>query len=540
MRGRSLVAILGVAGAGALAVAVAVWFVGRLPETATVVVNIPDNPAALAATEAQEAEVVAALPNAADEMPAEDAAPPEPSGPQPVFIADAVRAQMSNPALRAGAHPDDIAAVETFYTGHTGPALWVTDAGFTPQAQAIIAEIAKADDWGLESSAFAPPPADFQPADAGQQAAAELALDLAILKYARYARGGRANPSALSKIVDQTPPLRNPATVLTEIAAAPEPDAYLRDLHPKHEHFERLRQALVKARANSAKQEDVTRILINMERWRWMPENLGSLYVWLNTPEFMMYVVKDGKPIHSAKIVVGKVRYATPVFTANMTTIVFNPEWTVPPTIVREDLLPKLRGGGGLFSSNTAILKQHGLRVKYNGRPVDPGGIDWKSVNMAAISFHQAPGPTNVLGKVKFVYPNKHIVYMHDTIKRDLLNKTVRAEGHNCPRVDNPGKVAAVLLAEDKGWPTSKVEELLAKGHDASVSLDRQIPVHTTYFTAVADADGKVRTFADLYGLDRAVGNAIIGKGAAVNAVAGAPPSPLPKPNAGSVATTVP
>ena len=119
-----------------------------------------------------------------------------------------------------------------------------------------------------------------------------------------------------------------------------------------------------------------------MERWRWMPENLSSLYVWLNIPSYIVHVVKDGKTIYTDKIVVGELKYATPVFSADLKSIVFNPEWTVPPTIVRENLLPNLRGGGGLFSRNTAILDQHELKVKYNGRLVDAGSIDWNNVNM--------------------------------------------------------------------------------------------------------------------------------------------------------------
>ena len=145
----------------------------------------------------------------------------------------------------------------------------------------------------------------------------------------------------------------------------------------------------------------------------------------------------------------------------------FNPEWTVPPTIVRENLLPRLRGGGGLFGGNTSILKQHGLNVNYNGKRVDPGSIDWNRVNMGAISFTQAPGPDNVLGKVKFVYPNPYSVYMHDTIKEGLFDKDMRAEGHNCPRVEHPGKIAAVVLAQDQNLPQAEVDKLLASGYNS-------------------------------------------------------------------------
>ncbi len=496
-----------------------------LPEAASpvVIIDVPDNPVTVAVSEPSPAEVVASLPNATSAPPAsiEDVSLQEPEPPEKLFIVDKIRLRLQDPTVRDRANENDLKALEAFYASRNGPALWLDSAGFTAEAKAIIEEISKADDWGLDSAAFVLPPPNARPADTQDRAAAEVSLDLAILQYARYAGGGRVDLSALSKLVDQKPHVRDPNRVIAEIATSDAPDDYLRNLHPKHAQFEFLRQALLKTRAQAdpASKRLVEKILVNMERWRWMPEHLGALYVWLNVPEFMMYVVKENKTIHSEKIVVGERAYATPIFSANMRSIVFNPEWTVPPTIVRENLLPKLRGGsGGWFgSNNTAILKQHQLKVIYNGREVDPDGIDWKSVNMSAISFKQAPGPRNVLGKVKFVYPNTHMVYMHDTIKRDLLNKTARAEGHNCPRVDNPGKVAAVLLAEDKGWEKSKVDQLLDKGYNSAVPLDHSIPVHTTYFTAVADNDGQVRTFEDIYGLDGAV-EAILSKDAAANA----------------------
>ena len=228
--------------------------------------------------------------------------------------------------------------------------------------------------------------------------------------------------------------------------------------------------------------------------------------------EYILRVVKNGAAIHSDKIVVGKLAYATPIFSANMHTIVFNPEWTVPETIVRENLLPNLRGGGWTGGGSTSILREHGLQVKFNGRIVDPGSVNWNSVNMASISFTQAPGPDNVLGKLKFLFPNEHVVYMHDTIKRELFKQAMRAEGHNCIRVADPGRLASVLLAEDKGWLSSKIDDLLDHGNNSAVTLDHPIPVHMTYFTAMVDEDGKVKSFADIYGLDSRIGKALLGK----------------------------
>jgi L,D-transpeptidase YcbB len=509
MRALSSVAILGVAGA---TVAAAVLSVGAFADkpprtgslTASVVIEITDIPVLPPPWEA------AAL---ASPQPMTDEAPvAEPAPPQPSAIVDVIRTRLEDLKLRKSAPSEDLVALEAFYADRSDPSLWMSSAGFSPQAKAVIEEIGKADDWGLDSAAFTLPQVDAVPVKPEEQADAEISLDLAILKYARFARGGRANPDAISQIFDQKPALRDPKEVLTAISASDVPDAYLRSLQPQAEQFQRLHEALVKARADG-KSGDLKRLIVNMERWRWMPEHLGAFYVWLNIPEFMVHVVKNGKVTYSEKIVVGELAYATPVFSANMTSIVFNPEWTVPPTIVRENLLPKLRSGGGWFSSNTEILKQHELKVYYNGREVDPSRIDWNRVNMGAISFTQAPGPRNVLGKVKFLYPNSHSVYLHDTIKRDLFDLTVRAKGHNCPRVANPGKFAGVLLAEDKGWDWNKIEELLAKGYNTAIGLMHPIPVHTTYFTALVGDDGKVQTFDDVYKLDGLVAAAVIGKG---------------------------
>ena len=550
MRGRSVIA--------ALVAAAAVLLFGALVVPPAVA---QDNPPAAEAddpnaggpepadqkTAAPDAAMPApANPSAEAASPADDAAqaPGEQPGVTPVQtveipapgspLVEAIRTKLADPALREGATADDLNALVAFYNSR-GEAVWMTDMGFSSEGQAAMDEILKADDWGLSGSAFDLPSAGDLPDSVEKQAIGEIKLDLAILKYARYARGGRTDPDKL-KNVDMTPTFRVPKVVLTEIAAAPEPDAYLQSLHPKHEQFQRLHQALLKARATSeagAKPRDMQRIIVNMERWRWMPENLGDLYLQLNIPEFMMYVVKSGKTIHSAKIVVGKPVYATPIFSADLKSIVFNPEWTVPSTIIREDLLPRLRGGG-MFGSNTSILKQHKLNVNYNGKRVDPSSIDWNRVNMGAISFTQAPGPDNVLGKIKFLYPNRHSVYMHDTIKRNLLDLTVRAEGHHCPRVANPGKVAAVVLSEDQGLPQAEVDKLLASGYNSGVSLRHRVPVHTTYFTAMVDDEGKVKSFADVYSLDGGVAAAILGKGAQPAAVAdNAEPAPVtPKPPA--------
>jgi L,D-transpeptidase YcbB len=289
----------------------------------------------------------------------------------------------------------------------------------------------------------------------------------------------------------------------------------------------RLRQALLRARGSdeegtkpAGNERDIKRLIINMERWRWMPEDLGAVYVWNNSPEFMLYVVKDGKTIYADKTLVGTIGYATPVFTADMTNIIFNPDWIAPETVVTENLLPPLR------DENYSILRIHKLSVSYQGNPVDPTRVNWGRVNILNYTFSQKAGPDNVLGKVKFWFPNKHTVYMHDTlpVRKKYFKQPVRMIGHECVRMEKPLPFAQVLLAEGKGWSAGQVKEQWDNGVNSSVTFDHKIPVHMTYFTAVVDETGKVATFADVYGLDNKMAAAMFG-----NATGFPMPPPEPK-----------
>jgi murein L,D-transpeptidase YcbB/YkuD len=465
----------------------------------------PEAPAA-----ASEAPPPAAASEAAPaDQPLTAITPPEPADP----VVAIIRTKLADAGIRKDQDADDIAALEAFYAARTGGPLWITEMGFSAKGQQALFEIARADEWGLDASSFDLPPAGELPADAEAQALAEIKLDLAVLKYARYARGGRFTPSKISHLFDQSPPIRDPKDVLAEIEAAEAPDEYLQSLHPKHEQFALLRQALLEARGKSGEggtqgdDRDTKRILMNMERWRWMPEALGSIYVLNNSAAFMLYVVKDNKTIFADKTLVGTIGYATPVFTSPMTTIVFNPDWIAPETVVKENIWPPLQ------RKAYSILRVHKLSVSYNGKPVDPTKIDWNRVNPLSFTFSQKAGPHNNLGKVKFLYPNRHTVYMHDTlpVRKKYFKQSVRMIGHECVRMEKPVGFAQVLLAEANGWTPDKVKELWDKGNNASVALDRKIPVHMVYFTAVADESGKIGTFADVYGLDRKLAVAMFG-----------------------------
>ena len=513
-----------------------------------------------------------------------------------------VRQKLAEPP-RGTVDRGDRAALAAFYAERTGALLWVTKDGFASRAQSTISEIAKADDWGLSARDFELPQLGSSEAAPAALADAEIKLGLAVLKYARYARGGRLDPRQISRYIDQGPTLLEPKIVIEAVAASDAPGSYLQSLHPKHPQFQRLRQALLKARAGTGRPEagtepqvrlpdgpllkpgmdhphvallrqrfkvaaeagretfydpalqqavaafqrenkmnpdgligrttrsvlngegkpalagsEVQRLTLNMERWRWMPESLGQLHVWDNIPEFTTRVLKGGQLVHSAKIIVGKPETQTVLFSANMRYVIFHPEWGVPDSIKVKEILPYLRpsSGGGFFSffggADTRVLEKHNLKVSFNGRPVDASQVDWNQVDIKRYTFIQPAGAANVLGVVKFRFPNKHDIYMHDTPQRDLFDKQVRTFSHGCIRVHNPGRLAEILLEEDKGWSAAYVRGLLAQGYNNEVTLDKQVPVHVTYFTAVAGEDGTVQHFGDVYGHDNRLTAALAGR----------------------------
>jgi murein L,D-transpeptidase YcbB/YkuD len=265
---------------------------------------------------------------------------------------------------------------------------------------------------------------------------------------------------------------------------------------------------------SAAPKSRVKTILTNMERWRWIPDNVDKLNIQVNLPEFRFRVFDGDKTIHSERVVIGKLKNQTPVFSDQMEYLVFNPYWNVPNSIKVQEILPHLRnggGGGGWFSASTRprILQAHNLYVKYRGRKIDASTINWRSANIKNYHFYQPPGGKNVLGFVKFIFPNKHIVYMHDTPTKSLFNQTTRAYSHGCIRVRNPRKLAEVILRRDRGWSPGNVGKAIASGKNQHVNLKKPIPVNITYFTARVEKNGRITYFGDIYGHDSRMATAL-------------------------------
>lgn len=537
------------------------------------------------------------------------AAPPsfavQPSAPEPLISLDQEAGHSLRQILEAGtgavarSNTEDLAALTAFYAAREDRPLWIEGNQLSLKARAAIAEISRAADWGLDPSAFTLPAAITEGGSDAELrtrlAEAEVTLSLAVLQYARHARGGRISHPAkeLSSYLDRKPQLKDPTSVLEEIATASEADAYLRDLHPKHPQFAKLRAALMKMRgsAEEAGNEDkqvrlpargpalslgtrhadvallrqrlevpaqanegepetddlfdkalqdavkafqreaglsadgivgrATRtalngddptsvteasIIANMEQWRWMPEDLGRFHIAVNLPEYTIRVVRDGEVIHSERVITGKTSKQTPVFSDEMSTVVFHPFWGVPDSIKVNELLPSLARGGN-------ALEKNNLRLQYKGRDVDPATIDWSQADIRRFHVYQPPGRGNVLGQVKFMFPNRHQVYMHDTPTQNLFNSTQRTYSHGCVRVRNPLRLAELVLAEDKDWDADKVQGVVRSGpQNNHVNLTQKVPVHMTYFTVVAKEDGTLQSFPDVYGHEKRIRLALEGR----------------------------
>lgn len=248
----------------------------------------------------------------------------------------------------------------------------------------------------------------------------------------------------------------------------------------------------------------IRQIELNLERRRWMDDDLGPYYVLVNVADQELKVVKDGKTVHVAKVVVGKPYTRTPVFSDKMRYVVLNPTWSVPPNIANNEYLPKLK-------RNPGVLKRDNIRVfNAGGGEVNPYAVNWSALSRMPYTLRQDSGPKNALGKVKFMFPNRFNVYLHDTPSKSLFNRDLRIFSHGCMRVQNPLDLAALLLG-DQGWTKERIDGVIAQGKERIVNLKSPIPVHVTYLTAWVNKDGSVQFRRDPYKRDEQLAQVLTG-----------------------------
>jgi murein L,D-transpeptidase YcbB/YkuD len=240
------------------------------------------------------------------------------------------------------------------------------------------------------------------------------------------------------------------------------------------------------AEMNTPIEKRIESIMINMERSRWVPDDITDDYLLVNIPEYKLHVIEDDKPIFSMNVVVGKSQNKTVIFNGDLKYVVFSPYWNIPPSILKKETLPAIK-------RNPNYLAQHNM--------------EWNGGNV-----RQKPGPNNSLGLVKFLFPNSHSIYLHDTPSKSLFNESTRAFSHGCIRVAEPKKLALYLLRNDGNWNEASITAAMNSGKEKTVTLKKTVPVFIAYFTTWVNRDGQINFRKDVYDRDSRLAKLILEK----------------------------
>ena len=259
---------------------------------------------------------------------------------------------------------------------------------------------------------------------------------------------------------------------------------------------------------NTPIQHRVRQIELNMERWRWIPRDLGNRYLIVNIADALLWVTENRQRIMEMRVIVGRPYRQTPVFSSKMIYMVINPYWNIPTSLVLKDILPKIQ-------KNDNYIAQQGIKVFKDwskGAPeIDPETVDWKKFKRQNFTYklRQDPGLRNALGRIKFIFPNKFAVYLHDTPKRSDFKETHRNFSSGCIRTEKPVDLARYLLQDDHQWSRDKLLEIIETGETQVIELQRPITVHLQYWTAWVDEYGRLNFRDDIYDRDRALDQAL-------------------------------
>jgi L,D-transpeptidase YcbB len=523
------------------------------PDTAGAT-NTPTAPAPAANPSATTATPPATTPDTAATTPA---APPGPDA----AIADQLRDLGNGKFDRLIGNKKDRTQIDAFYAGRNYAPLWITDGKANARATVAADYLAHVDADGLYPSDYPVP--NFASLSAPADLAnAEMQMTMMVMTYAHHASIGRVHWSRVTADASYDMTAPEPADVLASIANASDMATALDAYEPKTPGYLALKAKLADFRAgklaNDIKApipsgpvlkigmqddrvpalrerlgvlgdggtaydkpvadavkkfqdehqiattatltaatldalngktpdhvEDV--IIANMERWRWMPHQFADTYVVVNLPDYTLHVMHEGKQVWMTKIVIGKPELPTPIMTADMKYITINPTWNVPPSIINREYLPALQ-------QDPTVLDRMGLKLDHS-----PDG---------SIHIWQPPGDKNALGRIRFNFPNKFLVYQHDTPDKYLFAYDKRAFSHGCMRVQDPPRYAEVLLSlvrPNDGYTLDRIKNMIASNDQTDIQLPTFVPVNLTYQTAFVDDDGKLEFRDDVYGRDKAL-----------------------------------
>ena len=540
------------AAAAAGAAAVARREAAAVPSTA---------PAATSETATPPNDAAVPAPTTSPAAASDQAAAPDPLAaldPADRAVAEKIRDLLAAKTDTIFADKRERAAVEAFYQARHLAPLWLDKGVQNARAQAVIARLKGADADGLDVNDYKTP--TFAGLSADALAEAEFKLTHAVLTYARHVQSGRFPYTRVSNNIElpQEPP--DLANILAKIANAANAGTALDDFSPPHEGYKKLKAMLAQMRGKAADTQEIAdgqllklnakapmedprvpllrdklglageaadlrydaklaeavkkfqranelpvtgnldsktinelngpprdkqidTVISNMERWRWYPRDLGKAYVIVNLPDFTLQVVHNDAQVWSTRIVIGKPEMPTPLLSETMKYITINPTWNVPPSIIYNEYMPALQ-------RDPTVLERMGLKLVYN--------------RDGSVHIYQPPGEANALGRIRFNFPNRFLVYQHDTPDKHMFAHDVRAYSHGCMRVQDPAKYAEVLFniaRPNENWTADKVKRMFGTG-EQDIQLPAQIWVLLTYQNAFVDDAGKLQTRRDIYNID--------------------------------------
>ena len=518
-------------------------------------------PAAASEATATPKDAAAPAPAATPAVASEQAAAPDPLAaldPADRAVAEKIRDLLGAKNNAIFASKREHAAVEAFYQNRHLAPLWLDKGVENARAQAVIARLKNAAADGLDVNDYKTP--TFAGLSADALAEAELKLTQTLLTYARHLQSGRFPYTRVSNNIElpQDPP--DPAQVLAKIAEAADAGAALDGFSPPHEGYKKLKAMLAQMRAKApaakeiaqgqvlklnakapmedprvpllrdklgltgdasdlryeaklaeavkkfqranelpvtgnldsktitelngpSRDKQIDTVISNMERWRWYPRDLGKAYVIVNLPDFTLRVMHNDAEAWSTRIVIGKPDMPTPLLSETMKYITINPTWNVPPSIVYNEYMPALQ-------RDPTVLERQGLKLVYN--------------RDGSVHIYQPPGEANALGRIRFNFPNRFLVYQHDTPDKYMFAHDVRAYSHGCMRVQDPAKYAEVLLdiaRPNENWTADKIKRMFGTG-EQDIQLPAQIWVLLTYQNAFVDDAGQLQIRRDVYNVD--------------------------------------
>lgn len=473
-------------------------------------------------------------------------------------VAEKVRDLLATKGDRYFGRRGEKSAAEAFYRERGFAPVWLRDGAPSARGTSAVAYLRGVDADGLEPTEYPGPQAS--PSDPDSQADAELKYTATILTFVRHAEVGRVHWSRVSGDISYPHDATEPAAVLDTIVNARTVAEALDGYLPQHPGYKALKAKLAEVRKQAGEPEKVVRvpdgpslkpgmtdarvallrerlkvaaganpdlfddtvtdavkafqksaglnadgiagpgtlkalnggpkrertediILANLERWRWMPHDLGKTHVILNIPDFRLRLIRDGKLYWTTKVVVGKPSQPTPITSATMKFITVNPTWNVPPSIIANEYIPALR-------ADPNALDRIGLKVQQN-----PDGT---------VRIYQPPGDRNALGRIRFNFPNKFLVYQHDTPDKHLFAHDRRAYSHGCMRVENPlmyGEKLLSIVRPNDGYTAARLQSMFG-GAEINIDFPVHIPVHLTYQSAFVDDAGELQIRDDVYGRD--------------------------------------